>query len=405
MTVTLAWVKQYLTRNKLYRIAREIKRCITRELADSPSGKVVSLKPEGASKGHVLLSYILDPFLLKSDEPIPHGHTNFWESMQIAKTFLNLGYSVDAISYLNFEFIPKKDYAFFIDARFNLQRLSHMMNKDCVKIMHIDLCHILVNNAAEATRLLSLQQRRGVTLLPRRYEKPNLAIEHADCATILGNEFTIDTFRYAGKPIYRVPISNPFIYPWPEQKDFEACRKRYLWFGSGGLVRKGLDLVLEAFAEMPDYHLTVCGPIKEEDDFENAYHKELYETPNINTIGWIDVSSPDFLAITNSCIGTVFPSAAEGGGGSVITCMHAGLIPVVSYEASVDIQDDYGLVFHDCSIETIRDGIRTISGLSVEDLRLMARKAWEVARANYTQDNFSEEYRKVVEKIAHIYHK
>ena len=69
----------------------------------------------------------------------------------------------------------------------------------------------------------------------------------------------------------------------------------------------------------------------------------------------------------------------------------------------MDIQDDYGLLFRDCSIETIRDGIRAISEKPVEDLRLMARKAWEVARANYTQDRFAEEYRKVVEQIMYKY--
>ena len=187
---------------------------------------------------------------------------------------------------------------------------------------------------------------------------------------------------------------------WPEKKDFEACRKRYLWFGSGGLVRKGLDLALEAFAGMPDHHLTICGPIKEEKDFEIAYYKELYETPNITTIGWVDVSKPEFLEITNRCIGVVFPSAAEGGGGSVITCMHAGLIPIVSYEASVDVDDEYGLVLKNCSIEEIQNSIRKISRLSEEKLKSMARKSWQFVRVNHTQQRFSEEYRKAIEKIS-----
>ena len=216
--------KRYLERFKLYQVAREIKWCLHRTLKkiDNAHMRVVSLRPVGLSKGNVLLSYILDPFLLKPNEAIPHSHTNYWESMQMAKTFLGLGYSVDAIHYHNLEFIPQKKYAFFIDVRLNLQRLAPLINKDCVKIFHIDNCHMLFNNATEANRLLSLQQRRGVTLPPRRFEMPNFAIEHADCATILGNEVTINTFRYANKPIYRIPISNPFIYPWPEKKDFDA---------------------------------------------------------------------------------------------------------------------------------------------------------------------------------------
>ena len=50
---------------------------------------------------------------------------------------------------------------------------------------------------------------------------------------------------------------------------------------------------------MLDCQLTVCGPIKEEHDFEAIYHTELYATPpNIKTLGWVDVRSPEFLKIT-----------------------------------------------------------------------------------------------------------
>lgn len=364
----------------------------------SPYEGIVSLMPETKSQGNVLLSYILEPFLLKPGEPIPHSHTNYWESLQIAKTFLDLGYCVDAIDYRNKTFIPEKNYLFFIDVRHNLERLAPLLNKDCVKIMHIDLCHILYNNAAESRRLLELQQRKGVTLRPRRFEIPNLAIEYADCATVLGNEFTISTFLYAKKPIYRVPISSPFVYPWPETKDFETCRRNYLWFGGSGLVRKGLDLVLDAFAEMPDYHLYVCGPIQQEKDFENAYYKELYQTPNIHTIGWVDIESSNFIEIINNCIGLIYPSCAEGQAGSVVTCMHAGLIPIISYESGVDVHD-FGVILDDCSVETIKKTIHDISLLPSEKLKSMSRKAWEYARANHTRDSFAKKYGMTIQNI------
>ena len=51
-----------------------------------------------------------------------------------------------------------------------------------------------------------------MTLPTRRSLKPNIAIEHADYATILGNEFTVSTY-VAKKPLYRVPISAPAIIP------------------------------------------------------------------------------------------------------------------------------------------------------------------------------------------------
>jgi glycosyltransferase involved in cell wall biosynthesis len=180
-----------------------------------------------------------------------------------------------------------------------------------------------------------------------------------------------------------------------KSQDFEACRNRFLWLGSRGLVRKGLDLVLDAFAEMPEYRLTVCGPIEGEKDFQNAYYKELYQTSNIHTVGWVDTGSQEFIEVTNNCIGLIYPSCAEGQCGGVVTCLHTGLIPIISYESGVDVHD-FGLILKNCSIEEIKDSIRKVSSLSAQELKLMARKAWEFARANHTRARFAEEYRKVI---------
>lgn len=361
--------------------------------------RVVCLKPERPSRGNVLLSYRIEPFFLKPDEALPSDHTWYWECRQIARTFLELGYSVDVIQFHNHKFVPEKEYVFFIDIRFQMERLAPLLNKDCIKILHSDTAHILFHNTAEFKRLLALQQRKGITLSPKRFEVINYAIEHADCAVVLGNEFTINTFRFANKPIYRVPISTTKLYPWSEEKDFEVCRRRFLWFGSRGLVHKGLDLVLDAFVEMPDYHLTICGPIAQEKDFEKAFYDELYNTPNIHTWGWIDTNSSKFLEIANSCVGIIYPSCSEGGGGCVITCMHAGLIPIVSYEASVDVREDYGIVLKESSIAEIKNSLQLIASLPAWKLKTMARNAWEFARANHTREKFADSYRKTIDKI------
>lgn len=372
---------------------------VRRHVAD-PFERVITLSPEGGpTRGNVLLSYILEPFFRQPGEPVSNSHTNHWESLQIAQTFLGLGYCVDVIDFRNTTFLPRKNYAFFIDVRYNLERLAPLLNHDCIKIMHIDLCHMLFNNVAESVRLLELQKRRGITLQPRRFEIPNLAIEYADCATMLGNDFTESTFAYAKKPIYRIPISQPVLYDWPEDKDFDACRKNYLWFGSGGLVRKGLDLVLDVFREMKEYRLYVCGPVTEEKDFERAYHTELYNSPNIKTIGWTDIASKKFIDVTKNCIGLIYPSSSEGQCGSVVTCLHSSLIPIISYESGIDVDSSYGIVLHNCTIDQIKRSIEAISGLPAGKLREMSRKAWEFANANHTRKRFAEEYEKIIKTI------
>ncbi|MFN6535882.1 MAG: glycosyltransferase [Nostoc sp. EkiNYC01] len=360
--------------------------------------QVISLKPKQPSKGNVLLSYRIEPFLLKPGQPMPNDHTWYWEVWQIAQTFLDMRYNVDVIQFHNDKFVPQKDYAFFIDIRHRMEALAPKLNQDCIKIFHVDIANMVFRNAAECNRLLELQQRRGITLRPQRFEMPNLGIEYADCATVLGNDFTVGTFKFANKPMYRIPISSPVVYPYPEQKDFEAVRKNFLWFGGSALVLKGLDLVLDAFAQMPEYHLTVCGPISNDKEFEQAFYKELYETPNIHTYGWIDVSSPEFIEVTNNCLGLVYPSVSEGQSGAVISCLQAGLIPILSYESGVDVHD-FGVIFDNLSLEEIKAKVRSISNSSVDDLKVMSRKAWEYARTNHTKEKFAQAYKNAVEQM------
>jgi len=363
------------------------------------SKKVITLKPECKSKGNVLISYIITQFLKKRKNNLNYlSHTNVWECYKIANIYLKFGYTVDVINWDNKEFIPKKKYKVFIDIHSNLERLSTIINNDCIKILHITGAHWLYQNTSEYKRLLELQKRKNVTLIPRRIAPFSLGIENADLAIILGNEFTINTFRYASKPMYRIPVSSSVLFDYNENKNFNDCKRNYLWIGSIGLAHKGLDLVLEAFSQLPDYNLTVCGPIKEEKDFEKAYFDELYNTKNINTVGWVDISSMEFKKIVNNCIGVIYPSCSEGGGGSVITCLHAGLIPIVSYEASVDVLD-FGFVLKELSIEEIIKNVKTVSSLGINELKLKSKKAWEYARKYHTRGSFAAEYEKFVRNV------
>lgn len=366
----------------------------------STQNLVVSLKPEGPVRGHVLLSYRIESYLQRLGHPVPSYHPSWVNTERMANEFLELGFSVDIIANENKSFLPKKEYSFFIDTRMNFERLAPLLNKNCVKILHVTTAHPYFHNAAEANRLMALQERKHVTVRSRRFMPPKyaVAVEYADCITV-PSEFCIQTFGYANKPFYLVPYPAEFVYPWADAKNFESCRSRFLWLGSSGMVHKGLDLVLEAFAGMPEYHLTVCGPVANEKDFERVYDQELYHTSNIHTIGWIDISSPEFINLADQCVGLVYPSCSEGSAGSVITCLHAGLIPIISRESGVDVSKEVNAVLEDCSIEAIQAAVRQLSGCSIEELERKSRNAWEFARANHTLENFEKQYGKMVEKI------
>jgi len=389
---------KYEVNTFLRKVVRKARKMLPKE--EIHNKKIVSLKTKNGNNGNILLAYIIEPFLLKGEalETLLKKHTHYWESLQMANTFLDIGYNVDVISYLNERFIPKKSYQIYINARTNFQKIAERLNSNCIKIVHLDTAHWLFNNCEAHKRYLFLQKNKGVTLKTRKIIRENWAIEAADYATLLGNGFTMSTYAYANKAIITLPVPAAQVYPWQEDKDYEACRKRFLWLGSEALVNKGLDLVLETFSNMPDFELIVCGPIEKESDFREAFYKELYQTANIKTVGWVDITSRQFSEIAKSCVGLIYPSCSEGQSGAVITCLQAGLIPIVSYESGVDAHD-FGLVLNDCTVEEIECNVRSISERPIEELKKMSRSAWEFARENNTKENYAKVFRSAMERI------
>ncbi len=385
----------------MHRIINAIKRRLKHyglsiEYIPAADRKMVTLSPTEAPKGRVLISYIIEPFLLPKGSPIPNSHTHFWESIEITNAFLKRGYTVDIISYRNMEFVAKHDYVYFFGVRTNFELVTKRLNHDCVKICHMDTAHWITNNEATYNRMLAARERRGL-ISGRRLIESNSALECADLITVLGNQFTINSYRYGGIPMHRIRISTPEKYDWPEQRDYQKSRHRFLWFGSTGFVHKGLDLALEAVANIPEAHLTVCGPIDSDPKFIATYEKELYHTPNIDTIGWVDVAGDQFKDILTNTVSILFPSCSEGGAGSVISCMHGGLIPVVTYEASINIEN-FGVLIKNGSVSDVENAIREILALPNQQLEDRCRKAWQYARENHTQEIFSHDLDEFIDR-------
>lgn len=412
--------RQLLRRLRPSVFAREARR-VARKAWRRLSGiekRVVRLEPgTDAFRGDALVAYIVDGVLgawAAEDADLPVTHTNYWETRQIARTFLELGYRVDVVHWTNDAFVPEKPYDVALDVRRLLPAWAPHLPEHCVRIFHGETSHAAFNDAAAARRHRDLEERRGVHLPFRKAIGGAPSFDVADAATVLGDETTLDTYRAqlekarpesTGRedlPIVPVKISAPIGYPRFE-RDFgegdESCRRRFLWLGSEGLVHKGLDLVLEAFSGLPDFHLTVCGPISRERAFERVYWRELYETPNVETVGWIDVTSEDFERLASRTLGLVYPSAAEGQCGSVVTCLHSGLVPVVSDRTGVPVDESFGIVLPDPSVESIRRAVRELSERSAAELESMSDAARAYARENHTKETFARVYREAIEEI------
>lgn len=357
----------------------------------------VRLLPQGPSRGTVALGYIFWPFKEGWNSPKARGHTNAFEVVTMAETYRTLGYTVEVIEYHNQTYIPPSDCCAIINIIGQFEQCKDYVSKECKRVLHATGAHWIVANQAELMRLTAIRDRKGIVLTSRRHTYPsdNGGEDHI---VVLGNEYTINTFSFSQKPITRIPLSSAYEFAWPQTRDFSQAKKNFLWVASYGMVHKGLDLVLDAFAQMPELSLTICARPEKEPDFFRLYEKELIYTPNIHLRGWVDMASPEFVEIARTHAATIYPSCSEGGGGSVIHCMHAGMVPLCTYEASVDL-NDFGMLIKNGSVEAVMETARTFATLPDKEIEQRAFASYEHVRKVHTRDQFQKNYRKFAAKL------
>lgn len=362
---------------------------------------VVHMKAVGKKKGDILISYITAPFTNAPWEPLSNYHTMYWECYELAKILSEKGYSSDIIDAGNTEFIPKKTYRVCIDSEKNLERFLPYLPRDCKKVFFEFMSDWKAYNEAEESRLLALEKRRGVKLLPRRKLDPSRNGEIADYIIGFGNKTIFKTFERFSKPVIHIPISSVKEFDYPEDKNFSESMKNFVWMGGGGAVLKGLDITLEAFSKMPEFNLHVLGPASAEKDFVKEYKKELEETPNINYYGRVDVTGEKFKSIIDKCSAVVYPSGAEGTSGTIVLAMHAGLVPIISNETGVDEASGY-IPLENPTPESIIKTITKFSNMTEVEVKNISKKTWEYARTHYTRKNHTNACKEFIEKELNI---
>jgi len=367
---------------------------------------VVHLRTGKKKQGVILLSFITGPFTRTPKEYFTDPHSHYWVCAEITRLFLERGYDVDVINAFNEHFIPKKNYVACIDLHHNLERLSPFLPQKCIKIMHIASSEPNFQNNAEQNRIKQLLQRRNAVMATRRVDIISNNPKYADFLEGYGNETVHNTYGSFGKKIIPIHVPVMKMYDFPMNKDFDNTRKHFLWFGGGGAILKGLDLVAEVFAGMPDKHLSIIGPAGYEKEFEEIYANELrlpnitrYPRPKFTENGEIQIGDKKLTEILDQCVAIVYPSASEGTSGSVLQAIHSGLIPIVSKETGINAEEAGGITLTSCSLSEIETAIKKVSEMSAEEIQKRAKMAWDYARKYHTKENFSKEYSSFIDTI------
>jgi glycosyltransferase involved in cell wall biosynthesis len=348
-----------------------------------------------------LLIYLVKPFSLEDIDPQLLRHQNSLQCKQIAVLLGEFGYIVDAIDIHDKEFRPATNYHLIISNKVDLLGMEAYFEDAAVKIYLASVANHWVHNRSLRTRHERLYRRRGCAVEMRRvYPEVMPYVTKADAIAGFGNDAVTSTWREVFKgPIY--PFNN---YGFPEtpfsisEKDFALARSQFLFFASGSQVQKGLDLLLEIFPKLPDLHLYICSGFDTEPDFCRCYHKELYLTANIHCIGWIQVNSPEYRALTQKCAYVIHPSCSDGQSGSVVQCMYSGLIPLVTKEAGIDTEN-FGVTFSDDSLDAIERVIREVSQLPADWHRDHSIRTRKIAEEKYSEDAFLNRWRNILSEV------
>jgi glycosyltransferase involved in cell wall biosynthesis len=367
---------------------------------------VVFVKCQGEKKGNVLFSYVTQPFTLAPGEFLTDPHSNNWVAPEIARIFSERGYDVDVINWDNVKFVPRKKYTVCIDLCNNLENLASHLNPDCKKVMFIIGGHPEFQNTVENERIRALEKRRGIAMPPKR-NVPNINDgKYVDFIAGYGNEAVHGTFSSFGKKVFPIPGPTMETYDFPEDKDFSLARKHFLWFGGGGAILKGLDLVIEAFAELPHLKLTIIGPASYEKEFEKIYEKELklpnitrYERPRLNGKDPLSKADGRYVRdILKECGAVLGMSASEGGGAATVQAMQAGVFPIVTPNTGI-IDGVPCITMENPTVEKIIKTVEEFSNTSPEKLKELSREVWAFSQKHYTKEAFTKSFEDFTDNV------
>jgi len=145
--------------------------------------------------------------------------------------------------------------------------------------------------------------------------------------------------------------------------------------------------------------LYICGPIDNEPQFKKIYYKELFQTPNITTYGFVKLNSKKFYELMRRCAFVIFPSCSEGGSPSVLNCIgNGGLIPIVSKYAT--ITTGYEFLIEDLTVDAISKVIiENMSELSDKNLQNISVNNFEYVSSNHSIEKYKQELYLALKKI------
>ena len=353
----------------------------------------------------VLMCHLPEAF---SKKDLPKYHSNLTECHSIAKCFDRLGYSVDCVSRTKTGIdYSKYDIIFGINGNAFMGAFSANEKTNALKIFYSVGAETLFNYRVTTLRNRDFHERHGKWMLSANRYIPGDARTYyeshlSDAVICLGDEYVFSHFVTEDKLNDKYHWLPAFYFPTVDthtEKDFDKCRKRILWFGSSGMVHKGLDIAIDFAMEHPEYTLHICGGSRQETDFWNFYTPKIKECRNIHMHGFVDIESEKFTQILSQCGILLNPSISEGCAVSVLNVLgNSALLPVYSEATGVNLSN-IGICVSSVTYKEFEKALLELESMTGVEFGQKALNAHTFVKENYTLEKYEERMYNCLKKI------
>lgn len=323
--------------------------------------------------------------------------TQPYEIITIVNAFVDAGYIVDIVDCSESR-IPEQIRSRRYDLIFGFGESFYQatnLNPDAVSVLYMTESPPEFSFREETKRLDYYFERHGrrnkIIRSGKFYKKHHLEKVYSYVIT-MGETFLLKDKYPDPISISPTGLSNPdFVF---KSKDHSVTRKQFLWLGSLGAIHKGLDILLDIFAQQDEMTLHICGLSK--------YEKRLLRVPARNNIvdhGYVFIHSDDFLEIVNKCSYIILLSCAEGCSTSILTGMLHGLVPVVMKDTGFNKFGENVILFEDYMVEYVTEKLKNLTEYDPVKLSILSRKIFDYANSNFTISEFNKNFRSILNTI------
>lgn len=325
------------------------------------------------------------------------NHVNILHEFQMLNVFIEQNYIIDLYSCSQYtpQILKKDSYDIIIGFGHNYSDLC-VLNPLALKILFVTENAPWIVKQKFSERLEYYKQRHNnipYTISRTQFYNQHM-FEISDIGIIMNGYHNYMGMKDYFNKSYQINVNalfNPQINNIP-QKSFHNIKKNFVWFGSNGLIHKGLDILIESFAQLPDYTLNIYGaPTKEIKQFTIPKNVKIHSNINVYSEQFInDVIKENTYVISLSC--------SEGMMSGVATCMVHGLIPITSIETGFD-NFPHNIPLKSYKISDVVETLKSITKIDEITLQQLSHKTYMYSKREYSLEYFTHRFKTIMNDI------